>query len=195
MLDLKKKRLAIFASGSGSNAVAICEHFKNHPAIEVILVLSNNAFAPVLEKIKAFNVEAKSFSKSELKEGENLLGWLQQKEITHIVLAGFLLLVPNYLLESFPNAIINIHPALLPKFGGKGMYGLKIHEAVKAAAEKQSGITIHLVNEHFDEGRILFQATCEITDHDNAETIAQKVLALEHRHYPEQIEKWALRES
>lgn len=188
----KKVRLAIFASGGGSNALAICEYFKNHQQIEVALILSNKATAPILEKAKLVNVEALWFSKSDFESGEKILALLMQKEITHIVLAGFLLLIPPYLLQAFPNAIVNIHPALLPKFGGKGMYGIKVHEAVKAAAEKESGITIHVVNERFDEGRILFQANCPLTDFDTAETIAKKVLELEHKYYSVEIEKWVL---
>jgi phosphoribosylglycinamide formyltransferase-1 len=115
---------------------------------------------------------------------------LKDYEVTHIVLAGFLWLIPDYLVRAFPNGIINIHPALLPKYGGKGMYGLKVHQAVKAAADKETGITIHLVNEHYDEGKILFQASCSLNGNQTAEEIAACVHKLEHEHYPRVIEKW-----
>ncbi len=189
---MKKVRLAIFASGSGSNAEAICRYFINHPSIEVLLILSNNTHAAVLAKANQFSIEARTFNKEEFKESGNVLSWLHEKEITHLVLAGFLWLIPTYLIQAFPTAIINIHPALLPKYGGKGMYGIKVHEAVKAAGEKETGITIHEVNEHFDEGQHLFQSSCSVDSADSPETIAKKVLELEHKYYPEIIERWAL---
>jgi phosphoribosylglycinamide formyltransferase 1 len=189
---MKKIRLAIFASGSGSNAEAICRYFNNHPSIEVSLILSNNASAAVLEKASTFSIDARTFKKEEFKEPGNVLKWLHEKEITHLVLAGFLWLIPTYLIRAFPNAIINIHPALLPKYGGKGMYGIKVHEAVKAAGEKETGITIHEVNEYFDEGKHLFQSSCPVNPADSPETIAKKVLELEHAYYPKVIERWAL---
>jgi phosphoribosylglycinamide formyltransferase 1 len=189
---MKKVRLSIFASGGGSNAEAICRYFNNHPSIEVALILSNNTNAAVLAKASTFSIDARTFNTEEFKEPGHVLSWLHEKEITHLVLAGFLWLIPTYLIQAFPNAIINIHPALLPKYGGKGMYGIKVHEAVKAAGEKKTGITIHEVNEHFDEGRHLFQSSCFVEAADSAETIAKKVLELEHRYYPEIIERWAL---
>jgi phosphoribosylglycinamide formyltransferase 1 len=183
-------RIAIFASGNGSNAEAIVHYFKNHSTITVGLVLSNNAGAFVLERAKNSNIPAKSFSREEYKQPGTVLQYLSDEKITHIVLAGFLWLVPDYLIKFYPDKIINIHPALLPKFGGKGMYGNRVHEAVKLAGEKETGITIHLVNEHYDDGRVLFQKSCPVEINHSAADIAKCVLALEHKHYPEVIEKW-----
>jgi phosphoribosylglycinamide formyltransferase-1 len=185
-------RLAIFASGSGTNAEEIMKQFQHHAQIEVVLVLSNNANAFVLERAKKFNVPSKVFNRAQFHDSDEVLSWLTQESITHIVLAGFMWLMPASLIQAYPNKIINIHPALLPRFGGKGMYGHHVHEAVKAAGEKETGITIHLVNEKYDEGKILFQASCVVDSTDSQEKIAAKVHALEYRHYPEQIEKWVL---
>src|SRR6186713_42141 len=151
-------RLAIFASGSGTNAEAIMNHFKQHASAKVVLLLSNNPEAFALERAKKFDVPTKVFTRQQWKESEVVLEWLAQKEVTHVILAGFLWLVPQYLIQAYPNKIINIHPALLPKFGGKGMYGMKVHESVKSTGEKETGITIHVVNQHYDEGEILFQS-------------------------------------
>ena len=159
-------RLAIFASGSGTNAEEIMKRFQHHASIEVVLLLSNNAQAYALERAKKFNIPTKVFNRSIFRESEEVLIWLKEKNVTHIVLAGFMWLVPDYLTKSFSGKIINIHPALLPKFGGKGMYGMHVHEAVKAAGEKETGITIHEVNERYDEGEILFQATCVVDKSD-----------------------------
>lgn len=183
-------RIAIFASGSGTNAEQIMLHFQKHEQIEVAIVLSNKADAFVLERAKKFGVPSKVFNRQQFRETDNVLGWLTENRITHIVLAGFMWLMPENIIRAYPDRIINIHPALLPKFGGKGMYGHHVHEAVKAAAETETGITIHLVNEHYDEGKILFQASTALTSSDTPETIANKVHALEYKHYPEQIEKW-----
>jgi phosphoribosylglycinamide formyltransferase 1 len=185
-----KTRLAIFASGSGTNAEQIMQHFKVHSQIEVYLVISNNNQAFVLERAKKYNIASKVFSRTLFREGDGVLKVLLDEKITHIVLAGFTLLMPKKIIEKFPDKIINIHPALLPKYGGKGMYGHHVHEAVKANGEKETGITIHLVNEQYDKGRILFQATCALDPTDTADNIADKVHALEHRHFPKQIEKW-----
>lgn len=187
----KKFRIAVFVSGSGTNAERIFEHFKNHDSIEVVLLLSNNAEAYALKRAAKANVPAKVFSRQEFREGI-VLHWLKEAEITHIVLAGFLWLIPKELISAYPNRIINIHPALLPKYGGKGMYGSKVHEAVKAAEDKETGITIHLVNEKYDEGKILFQTSVAINSTDTADEIANKVHQLEYAHYPEVIEKWIL---
>jgi phosphoribosylglycinamide formyltransferase-1 len=181
-------RLAIFASGSGTNAEQIMRHFKGRPKLEVALVLSNKPDAFVLQRAKKFHVPAKMFTRQLF--NNDVLHWLLEEKITHIILAGFMWLMPESIIKQYPNKIINIHPALLPKFGGKGMYGHYVHEAVKAAGEKETGITIHLVNEKYDEGEILFQASCAVDPYDSPEQIAEKVHALEHRHYPEQIDKW-----
>jgi phosphoribosylglycinamide formyltransferase 1 len=185
-------RIAIFASGNGSNAEAIVQYFQNHASIKVALVLSNNADAFVLQRAKKSNIPAKSFTKEDYRQPGKVLQHLSAENITHIVLAGFLWLVPDYLIKFYPDKIINIHPALLPKFGGKGMYGSRVHEAVKLAGEKETGITIHLVNEHYDDGRVLFQKSCPIEATHSASDIAQCVQALEHKYYPEIIEDWVL---
>ena len=181
------KRLAILASGSGSNAEKIIVHFQNSEIAEIALVASNKADAFVLERARKFDVPTFSFSRKEMDAGV-LLEKLQQENIDWVILAGFLLKIPIELTRAFPNRIVNIHPALLPKYGGKGMYGSFVHEAVKAAGEKETGITIHLVNENYDEGRIVFQASVPLTPDETPDTIAEKVHALEHRHYPEVIE-------
>jgi phosphoribosylglycinamide formyltransferase 1 len=191
-MSQKKFHIAILASGNGSNAEVIIQYFKNHSEISIDLVLSNNANAFVLERAKNAGIASKYFTREQFKASEEILAWLEEKSITHIVLAGFLWLIPEYLIQAFPNKIINIHPALLPKFGGKGMYGMKVHEAVKQASEVESGITIHLVNQHYDEGKILFQGTCKVESHFSAAEIAERVQKLEHQHYPRVIEGWIL---
>lgn len=186
-----KSRLAIFASGSGTNAEAIMKYFQSNPSIEVGTVVSNKGDAFVLTRAKKFNIPSKVFDKNQFRESDQVLMWLDEQKITHIVLAGFLLLIPEKLIQAFPNRIINIHPSLLPKFGGRGMYGANVHEAVAEARERETGITIHLVNAHYDEGEILAQFKCSISPTDDAYGIAEKVLKLEHEHYPKEIEKWA----
>lgn len=189
---MNKSRLAILASGSGSNAESIMKYFQNHPQIEVAAVMSNKADAFVLERAKKFNVPSRVFARNQFSECDELLNWLEENKITHIVLAGFLLLIPEKLINAFPNRIVNIHPSLLPKFGGKGMYGIHVHEAVVAAKEKETGITIHLVNARYDDGKILAQKKCEVLPVDDAKMLAERVLTLEHEHYPKVIEQWAL---
>ncbi len=189
---MKKTRIAIFASGNGSNAEAIMNYFHNHSRIEVAALLSNNDKAFVLERAKKFNVPSRVFDKNQFRECDEVLKWLQENIISHIVLAGFLLLIPEKLINAFSNKIVNIHPSLLPKFGGKGMYGMKVHEAVVATQEKETGITIHLVNAHYDEGKILAQFRCSISPTDDTKAVAEKVLQLEHEQYSREIEKWIL---
>ncbi|TXE06968.1 phosphoribosylglycinamide formyltransferase [Algoriphagus aquimarinus] len=181
------KRLAILASGSGSNAEKIIEHFQNSEIAEIALVASNKAEAFVLERAKKFGVPTFTFSRKEMDAGV-LLEKLQEENIDWVILAGFLLKIPVELTRAFPDRMVNIHPALLPKYGGKGMYGSFVHEAVKAAGDAETGITIHLVNENYDEGRIVFQASTPVTSEDTPESIAEKVHALEHKHFPEVIE-------
>jgi phosphoribosylglycinamide formyltransferase-1 len=188
-------KVAIFASGNGTNAEAIMQYFQHHDRIEVALLLSNNAEAYALKRAEKFGVDTRIFNRLEFRETTLILDWLAEKEITHIVLAGFLWLVPQYLTEAFPDRIVNIHPALLPKFGGKGMYGAKVHEAVKAMNETETGITIHLVNEHYDEGRIISQFSCTVEPHDTPATIAEKVHRLEYDHYPATIGQWILKKA
>jgi phosphoribosylglycinamide formyltransferase-1 len=184
-------RVAILASGSGTNAEAIIRYFhqQRKKDVEVAVVLSNNPDAYVLTRAQQLGVATHVFTRQQLKEGD-VVQLLIEKKITHVVLAGFLWLVPAAMVAAFPNRIVNIHPALLPKFGGNGMYGMKVHEAVKAAGETETGITIHLVNEHYDDGQILFQARVGVSAQDTPQSIAAKVHALEHRHYPEVIEQW-----
>lgn len=185
-------RIAIFLSGNGSNAEAIVQYFKNNPTARVVAVLSNNANAYGLVRASQLDLPTLTFDRPTFRESETVLEWLKEKAVTHIVLAGFLWLVPDSLTRNFPGRIINIHPALLPKHGGKGMYGIKVHEAVKAAGDVETGITIHEVNEHYDEGKILFQAACAVEAEDTPEHIALKVQQLEHMHYPRVIEQWML---
>jgi len=183
------KKIAIFASGGGSNALKIMEHFTNSDVAEVSLIVSNKSKAGVLEKAKNNNVPTLIINRTSFRETEDLLTELQNREIDFIALAGFLWLIPTYLVDAFPNQIVNIHPALLPKYGGKGMYGMNVHRAVHAAKEPFSGMTIHFVNAHYDEGNIIFQAKCELSEEDTPENISKKVLALEHQYFPQVIEK------
>jgi phosphoribosylglycinamide formyltransferase 1 len=191
---MKKKmtRIAIFASGGGSNALKIIEYFAHHSSIEVALVVSNKKDAGVLTIAQAHHIPSVIVSKSTFYETEDILQALSHYKISFIVLAGFLLLVPQYIISRFNKKIVNIHPALLPKYGGKGMYGHHVHEAVKAAGDTESGLTIHYATEHYDEGDILFQARCALEPQDTAEDIARKVLQLEHAHYAKVIERLIL---
>lgn len=185
-------KIAIFVSGKGTNAQKIIQYFQNRKDIEVSLVCSNNPRSEVLELAHSLNINQLIFNKETLNSPEGVILFLNEKGITHIVLAGFLWLVPVHLIDIFKNKIINIHPALLPKYGGKGMFGLNVHEAVKAAGERETGITIHLVNERYDEGQYLFQEKVDLTGAETAQEIAQKVQQLEHQYYPRVIERWIL---
>ncbi len=184
-----KKRIAIFASGSGSNAQKIMEHFKKHNDAEVAIVLSNNPDAFVLQRADNFEIPTHIFNKHEFYQSEAVVTLLKSLEVDLIVLAGFLWLIPENLLRAFPNKIINIHPALLPKYGGKGMYGDKVHKSILENAEEESGITIHFVNECFDEGEIIHQSRFRIEKGDDLEMIKFKGQQLEHLHYPKIIEQ------
>ena len=188
-LRVMKKNIAIFASGSGSNTENIIRYFRENEAIQVSLVLSNRSDAYVLERAHRLGVPCNVFPKEDWMAGDEILAVLQEYHIDFVVLAGFLVRVPDLLLHAYPGKIINIHPALLPKFGGKGMYGDKVHEAVVAAGEKESGITIHYINEHYDEGSIIFQATCPVLPDDSPEEVAKKVHALEYEHFPRIVEE------
>lgn len=190
-MDLKKK-IAVFASGTGTNAEKIFEHFKDRPQIEVALLFSNNASAGVLNIAMRYEIPTVVFNRSEFYDSNAILNRLVKEEIEWIVLAGFMWLVPESLVKAFPNKIINIHPALLPKFGGKGMYGMHVHEAVKADNETISGISIHFVNQQYDEGSIIAQFSCQIEHSDSATEIAKKVQRLEHENYPKVIEELVL---
>ncbi len=179
--------IAIFASGSGSNAENIVLNFKNNPNLNVSLILSNKTDAFVLERAKKLGIPSVVFSKKEIEETQHILTVLREYKIDFIVLAGFLLKIPAYLIKAYPNKIVNIHPALLPKYGGKGMYGDYVHKAVVDAQEKESGITIHFVNEHYDRGNIIFQAKCELLPSDTPDDVAQKVHELEYKYFPSVI--------
>ena len=188
-LRVMKKNIAIFASGSGSNTENIIRYFRENEAIQVSLVLSNRSDAYVLERAHRLGVPCNVFPKEDWMAGDEILAVLQEYHIDFVVLAGFLVRVPDLLLHAYPNKIINIHPALLPKFGGKGMYGDRVHEAVVAAGEKKSGITIHYINERYDEGNIVVQAACPVLPTDSPEDVAKKVHALEYEHFPRVIER------
>ena len=188
-LRVMKKNIAIFASGSGSNTENIIRYFRKSEAIQVSLVLSNRSDAYVLERAHRLGVPCNVFPKEDWMAGDEILAVLQEYHIDFVVLAGFLVRVPDLLLHAYPNKIINIHPALLPKFGGKGMYGDRVHEAVVAAGEKESGITIHYINEHYDEGNTVFQTACPVLPTDSPEDVAKKVHALEYEHFPRIIER------
>jgi phosphoribosylglycinamide formyltransferase-1 len=192
MSSVDRVHLAIFASGAGSNALKIIGHFTNHPRIQVSVIICNNPHAGVLAHAHQHHKPALLITRKLLNDRAWFLRQLQVFEIDHIVLAGFLLLIPEYLVDAFPDRIINIHPALLPKYGGKGMYGMRVHEAVRASEDTQTGITIHLVNKHYDEGTIVFQQNVPLTPSDTPEQIAENVHALEHEWYPKVIEKWVL---
>jgi phosphoribosylglycinamide formyltransferase-1 len=184
-----KKKIAIFASGSGTNAEKIMSHFQRHEEGEVALVLSNKPDAYVLERAGKFNIPTHVFNREVFYNSSEILDLLKDKGIFLVVLAGFLWLVPAELIRAFPNRMINIHPALLPAYGGKGMYGRHVHEAVLKNREKESGISIHFVNEIYDDGKIIRQEKCEVRPDDTPESLAQRIHVLEHRYYPLVIEE------
>lgn len=181
--------IAIFASGSGTNAENIANYFKNSPNVNVALIVSNKKDAFVHERAKNLGIESVTFLKNDFENTDNVVDCLKKKGIDFIVLAGFLLKVPENLLRAYPSKIVNIHPALLPKYGGKGMYGDAVHKAVVEAGETESGITIHYVNENYDEGAIIFQAKCAVSENDTYEDVAKKVHTLEYMHFPIIIEE------
>lgn len=183
------QHIAIFASGSGSNARKILEYFEDRDEVEVSIIITNRKSAGVLIHAREFGVSTLRIDRPYFYNSDCILNVLQAEKIDLIVLAGFLWLIPQYLISEFPNKILNIHPSLLPKHGGKGMYGHHVHEAVKANNETESGMTIHFVNEKFDEGGHIYQAKCKIVPNDSSEEIAAKVLKLEHKHYAEVIDK------
>ncbi len=183
-----KKRIAIFASGNGTNAENIINHFKNSDLADVFLVLSNKNDAKVLSKAANHNIKTTTFTKEELNENNGVLKMLQKHNIDLIILAGFLLKFPENILEHYPEKVINIHPALLPKYGGKGMYGMHIHKAVVENRETETGITIHYVNQNYDEGKIIFQTKTEVSINNTPEQVAEKIHKLEEEHFPKVIE-------
>ncbi|MGK0253263.1 MAG: phosphoribosylglycinamide formyltransferase-1 [Mariniflexile sp.] len=183
------KRIVIFASGSGTNAENLIKFFHNRKNASVIQVLSNNPHAKVLDRCKALKVSALSFNKKAFTETNDVLNILKASKPDLIVLAGFLWKFPEFILNEYPNKVVNVHPALLPKYGGKGLYGMRVHEAVVANNETETGITIHYVNEHYDEGTVVFQAKCSVEKNDTAEDVAAKIHELEMEHFPKVVEQ------
>ncbi len=187
------KRIVLFASGSGSNVENIVRYFENSSEVQVACVLSNNRRAGVFERCKSLDISAIYFNKKAFYGSDIVLGFLGSQNPDLIVLAGFLWKIPKNILARFPNKIINIHPALLPKYGGKGMFGSHVHEAVKNHGETETGITIHYVNEEYDEGAIIKQVKISLEPEDSAELIAQKVHALEYQYFPQVIAQLVLK--
>ncbi|WP_460220282.1 phosphoribosylglycinamide formyltransferase [Psychroserpens sp. MEBiC05023] len=181
------KRIVIFASGSGTNAENLIKFFHNRENASVIQVLTNNPHAKVLDRAKTLKVSALSFNKIAFSNSDDVLHLLKSSQPDLIVLAGFLWKFPQHILNEFPNKVINVHPALLPKYGGKGMYGMHVHKAVVANNETETGITIHYVNEHYDEGAIIFQVKCAVNKSDTAEDVAKKIHKLEMEHFPKVV--------
>lgn len=185
-----KKRIAVFASGSGSNAKKIVSYFRDKGEVDVVIMLTNNAEAGIIKKSKSLGIPIVVFGKKSFNESDQIVDLLKAQNIDLIVLAGFLWLIPMNLIQAFPDRIVNIHPALLPKYGGKGMWGHHVHEAVFANHEKESGITIHLVNEYFDEGKPLFQKAVNIEKCSTPEEIAETVLKVEHENFAKVVEAY-----
>ncbi|MCC5944136.1 MAG: phosphoribosylglycinamide formyltransferase [Bernardetiaceae bacterium] len=177
--------IAIFASGGGSNAISIIKHLAGQASF---VVLSNKKDAAVLQKIKDYDVEGLHFTRKDFYESDKILALLHERKVEWIVLAGFLWLVPENLLEAYPQRILNIHPSLLPKYGGRGMFGKNVHSAVIEAGESESGLSIHYVNSEYDKGQILLQARCPVIEGDTADSLAARVLQLEHFYYPRVLE-------
>lgn len=189
MRETKQKKIVVFASGSGTNTENIIKYFQNSPEFRVVAVFSNRRSAGVLKKAHDLNVKALYFDRESFYHSSELLYVLQDMDPDLIVLAGFLWIFPENILQRFPDKVVNIHPALLPKYGGKGMYGDKVHKAIIENREKESGITIHYVNERYDEGKIVFQKTVNVDDHDTPESLAAKIHDLEYAHFPKVIEE------
>ncbi len=188
------KKIAIFASGSGSNAENIIQYFAQKPQFCVKSVFCNVPDAYVLERAKKYRIPSFVFNREEFRNPDKVFRQLQEQEIDFIVLAGFLWLMPSFITAAWPNKIVNIHPALLPAYGGKGMYGHHVHEAVIAAGEKESGSTIHYVNDHYDQGAIIFQAKCPVLPTDTPDDLAARVHELEYRYFPQIIAETILKQ-
>ena len=188
------KKIAIFASGSRSNAENIIQYFAQKPQFCVKSVFCNVPDAYVLERAKKYRIPSFVFNREEFRNPDKVFRQLQEQEIDFIVLAGFLWLMPSFITAAWPNKIVNIHPALLPAYGGKGMYGHHVHEAVIAAGEKESGITIHYVNDHYDQGAIIFQAKCPVLPTDTPDDLAARVHELEYRYFPQIIAETILKQ-
>ena len=186
----KTKKLAIFASGTGTNAAKLIEHFRENPHGEITLVVCNKPGAGVIQIAENQGIEVLSIEKEQWFRGDGYVDELKKRGIEYLILAGFLWKIPSSVIQNWPGKILNIHPALLPKYGGKGMYGKHVHEAVLAAGDKESGITIHVVDEQYDHGPTVFQVTCSVLTTDNADTLASRIHELEHRYYPEIVETY-----
>jgi phosphoribosylglycinamide formyltransferase-1 len=182
-------RICIFASGTGTNAQKIIEHFRRHPLARVTLIVCNNPGAGVIKIAEQENIPVLIIEKEKFFRGNVYLDELREEKIGLIVLAGFLWKIPTPLINAYPERIINLHPALLPNFGGKGMHGMRVHEAVIAAGERESGISVHYVNEGYDQGKLIFQARCKVEENDTAESLAKKIQILEHEQFPLVIEE------
>ena len=186
------RNIVILASGSGSNAENIIAYFNNHPAIKVRLLASNRGDAYALIRANKFDIPTFVFSRDEFYNKKTILDKFKSYNIDTIILAGFLWLIPEYLIDAFPQRIINIHPALLPKYGGKGMYGANVHKAVVASKESETGITIHVIDKEYDKGTTVFQAKCVVEPNDTPDMVAEKVHALEYKYFPKIIEDWLI---
>lgn len=182
------KNIVVFASGSGTNAENLVRYFENHPTMQVVFILSNKPQAYVHQRAKALGIPSYTYTKEEFTNG-TVLKLLQENNIDFVVLAGYMVMIDNDMLEAFPQRIVNIHPSLLPKYGGKGMHGDKVHQAVVAAGETESGITIHYLNDEYDAGDVVFQAVCEVLPTDTPDDVATKVHALEYEWYPKVVEQ------
>jgi formyltetrahydrofolate-dependent phosphoribosylglycinamide formyltransferase len=189
MANPSLKRIAIFASGAGTNAEKIIEHFRNHSSVKIALIATNNHNAGVLKIAEKNQIPTLFINKEAFFSGNSYINELKTAKVDFIILAGFLWKIPSALIKEYQEKIINIHPALLPKFGGKGMYGQSVHEAVISQKEKESGITIHYVDEIYDHGKVIFQAVCPVLENDTPETLAVRIHALEHEHFPKVIEQ------
>ncbi|MBR1851253.1 MAG: phosphoribosylglycinamide formyltransferase [Bacteroidales bacterium] len=191
---MQKVRLAILGSGNGTNAQRIAEYFGGSNAVEVACIIYNKRDAYIATRAHNLGIEARYFGRADFDQPQAILDYLNGQHVDWIILAGFLWLVPQAILQAYPSRVINIHPALLPAHGGRGMYGERVHQAVIDAGEAESGITIHLVDEHYDRGTTLFQARCQVSPDDTAETLAQKVHQLEYRYFPQIIEQTVLKQ-
>ena len=186
---MSKHKIAILVSGTGTNAINIIEYFEKNSVADVVLVISNKTDALAVEKAQNKGVKTVVFNNESFKKNGTVLDYLMSQSIDFIVLAGFLMKIPNDIIHAYPNKIVNLHPSLLPKYGGKGMYGKHVHRAVIEAQESESGISIHFVNEEYDEGAIIFQAKVSVEKGDNVEVLAQKIQQLEHRFFPKVVEQ------
>ncbi|HEX8460032.1 MAG TPA: phosphoribosylglycinamide formyltransferase [Segetibacter sp.] len=188
--NTRHTKIAIFASGAGSNAKKIIEYLQDKREMSVALIVCNKPAAGVIQIARANNIQVLIIEREQFFRGDGYMGELEKASISFIVLAGFLWKIPEILIQNFRNRIINIHPALLPKYGGKGMYGANVHEAVIAAGEKESGITVHIVDGHYDNGDVIFQATCPVLAGDTAATLAERIHQLEHENFPKVVEEY-----